>query len=144
MNIHQYLEKFILSYRVTLGYPLLPYDNEVMIATFPSIHLEMLLCYYAQNHLLSKLLMRSILTKANINPLKYIAKSIHNIELNINDQDETRYKALYEYILKQYEIEVSRTRDLESKTTSFLIALSILATAYSSVYILHIKSRFNC
>ncbi|CAH8242272.1 hypothetical protein [Vibrio aestuarianus] len=75
--------------------------------------------------------------------LKKLAKSVRKIEKSYLDKDEARYKALYDYGIKQYELEIARTRALETKTTSFLTAMSILVTAYSSVCLLHIKSGFN-
>ncbi|WP_407528962.1 hypothetical protein [Vibrio parahaemolyticus] len=85
--------------------------------------------------------MLSFLTKTKL--LKSLVNSVHKIENDYLDKDEARYKALYDYGIKQYELEIARTRALETKTTSFLTAMSILVTAYSSVYLLHIKAGFS-
>ncbi|EIT7146489.1 MULTISPECIES: hypothetical protein [Vibrio] len=72
-----------------------------------------------------------------------INASLSSIETQYRDKKETKYKALYDYITKQNDIEIGRTRALEAKTSSFFPMGSLIATAYTSILLLHLKSKFD-
>jgi hypothetical protein len=74
---------------------------------------------------------------------KEIANSLDTIKNDIIDKDETKYKILYEYIVKQNDAEISRTRALENKTQNLFTIGVFLLTFYTSFLLFLLKVKFD-